>query len=86
MPRNTTAAISRKSTRLNPSIPKDCVDDERKRVGSSKNQLDFDYIDGICEIHHDSPTKKALLKKDKPKKNCIAAYEEHKECDSQAPE
>ena len=30
--------------------------------------MDFDYADGICEIHLDSPTKKALLKKDKPRK------------------
>ncbi|KAH9698609.1 hypothetical protein KPL71_024069 [Citrus sinensis] len=85
-PRNATAAISRKTLRLNPSIPKDCANDERKRVGSSKKQLDFDYADGICEIHPENPTKKALLKKDKAKKNCSAAYEEHKECDTQAPE
>lgn len=67
-PRNATAAILRKSPRLNPSISRDCANYERKRVGSNKKQLDFDYADGICEIHPDSPTKKALLKKDKAKK------------------
>ena len=71
-PKNTTAAILRKSPRLNPSIPKDYANDERKIVGSSKKQLDFDCvdgtIDGIQERHPDSPTKKPLFKKDRAKK------------------
>ncbi|KAH9779331.1 TTF-type domain-containing protein [Citrus sinensis] len=71
-PKNTTAAILRKSPRLNPSISKDYANDERKIVGSNKKQLDFDCVDGIAEgiqeMHSDSPTKKPLLKKDKAKK------------------
>jgi len=71
-PKNTTAAILRKSPRPNPSIQKDYAIDERKIVESSNKQLDFDCvdgtIDGVQEMHPDSPTKNPLLKNDKVKK------------------
>ena len=66
-PRNATTTILRKSPRLNPSILKDYTNDESKRI-SSKRQLDFDYTDGIREIHPNNLTKKTLLNKDKAKK------------------
>ena len=65
--RNATTTILRKSPRLNPSIPKDYANDQRKRVGDSKKQLEFDYADSIREIHPDSQPKKELLKKNKAK-------------------
>ena len=47
--RNATTTILRKSPRLNPSIPKDYANDQKKRVRDSKKQLEFDYANSITK-------------------------------------
>lgn len=66
--RNATTTILRKSPRPNPSIPKDYANDQRKRVGDIKKQLEFEYAGSKHEIHPNSQPKKELLKKNKAKK------------------